>query len=120
MPAQAGIQRSSHRSSARGAVTAFPPARERHRAIRVFLAALGRPGVSARFPQASHFHEAAFELPVAAQPVIEKLAGSRILAGVCPGADYAGMEKVLLLCTTETKSAADLESFANALEGALA
>jgi glycine dehydrogenase subunit 1 len=68
----------------------------------------------------SHFHEAAFELPVAAQPVIEQLAGARILAGVCPGADYAGMEKVLLLCTTETKSAADLESFANALEAALA
>ena len=45
---------------------------------------------------------------------------SRILAGVCPGADYAGMEKVLLLCTTETKTTADLEAFANALEGALA
>jgi glycine dehydrogenase subunit 1 len=78
------------------------------------------PGVRARFPEAAHFHEAAFELPVAAQPVIEKLAGARILAGVCPGADFAGMEKVLLLCTTETKSAADLEAFANALEGALA
>jgi hypothetical protein len=29
------------------------------------------------------------------------------------------MEKVLLLCTTETKSADDLETFAKALEAAL-
>jgi glycine dehydrogenase subunit 1 len=78
------------------------------------------PGVRARFPGADHFHEAAVELPTAAQPVIEKLAGKRILAGVCPGADYAGMQNVLLLCTTETKSKDDLEAFASELEAALA
>jgi glycine dehydrogenase subunit 1 len=78
------------------------------------------PGVRARFGGADHFHEVALELPKAAQPVIEQLAGQRILAGVCPGADYAGMENVLLLCTTETKTKADLEAFANALEAALA
>jgi glycine dehydrogenase subunit 1 len=78
------------------------------------------PGVRARFPGQLHFHEAAIELPKPAQPVIEKLAASRILAGVCPGGDYAGMENVLLLCTTETKTAADLDAFANALADALA
>jgi glycine dehydrogenase subunit 1 len=78
------------------------------------------PGVRARFPAQAHFHEAAFELPVAAQPLIEQLAGRRILAGVCPGADFAGMENVLLLCTTETKTADDLEAFATALEAAIA
>jgi glycine dehydrogenase subunit 1 len=77
------------------------------------------PGVRARFADALHFHEAAFELPKSAQSVIEQLAGQRILAGVALGRDYAGMENVLLACTTETKSAADIESFAGALERAL-
>jgi glycine dehydrogenase subunit 1 len=78
------------------------------------------PGVRARFAQQAHFHEVAIELPKPAQPVIERLAQQRILAGVCPGPDYAGMDKVLLLCTTETKTADDLETFASALEAALA
>ena len=78
------------------------------------------PGVRARFADAPHFHEAAFELPMPAQSVIEQLAGQRILAGVALGRDYAGMENVLLACTTETKSAADIEAFAGALERALA
>src|SRR4249919_460922 len=67
------------------------------------------PGVRARFPGADHFHEVALELPKAAQPVIEQLAGQRIVAGVCPGDDFSGMLNVHLPSTTETKSAADLE-----------
>src|SRR3990167_2325138 len=78
------------------------------------------PGVRARFGDQSHFHEAAFDLPKPAQAVIEKLAGQRILAGVALGRDYAGMDGVLLACTTETKTMADIESFALALESALA
>ena len=73
-----------------------------------------------RFGDQSHFHEAAFDLPKPAQAVIEKLAGHRILAGVSLGRDYAGMDSVLLACTTETKTMADIESFALALESALA
>ena len=78
------------------------------------------PGVSARFDGQAHFHEAAFDLPKPAQAVVEKLAGQRILAGVALGRDYAGMDGVLLACTTETKTMADIESFALALESALA
>ena len=78
------------------------------------------PGVRARFDGQAHFHEAAFDLPKPAQAVIEKLAGHRILAGVALGRDYAGMDGVLLACTTETKTMADIESFALALESALA
>jgi glycine dehydrogenase subunit 1 len=78
------------------------------------------PGVRARFAEAAHFHEAAFELPKPAQAVVEQLAGQRILAGVALGRDYSGMENVLLACTTETKSAADIEAFARALESVLA
>ena len=78
------------------------------------------PGVRARFGDQSHFHEAAFDLPKPAHAVVEKLAGQRILAGVALARDYAGMDATLLVCTTETKSAADIERFALALESALA
>jgi glycine dehydrogenase subunit 1 len=77
------------------------------------------PGVRARFPAQMHFHEAAFDLPRSAQAVIAALAGQRILAGFALGSDYPGMENVLLACTTETKEAADIECFAQALESVL-
>jgi len=78
------------------------------------------PGVRPLHAGKAHFHEAAFALPKPAQAVVEALAANRILAGVALGADYAGMEDALLLCTTETKTAADLEAFAQALASALA
>jgi len=77
------------------------------------------PGVRARFPGQAHFHEAAFELPKPADAVITQLASQRILAGVALGRDFSGMGNVLLACATETKSAADIEAFAQALEHAL-
>jgi glycine dehydrogenase subunit 1 len=78
------------------------------------------PGVRAVHGDKPHFHEAAFALPKPAQAVVERLARQRILAGVALGGDYAGMDDALLLCTTETKTAADIEAFAKALESALA
>ncbi len=78
------------------------------------------PGVRALHSGHPHFHEAAFALPGSAQAVIDKLAAQRILAGVSLGRDFAGMDQALLVCTTETKSAADIEAFAKALEAALA
>ena len=78
------------------------------------------PGVRALHGGQSHFHEAAFVLPRPAQQVIEQLAGHRILAGVALGRDFDGQENALLVCATETKSAADIEVFAAALEAALA
>ena len=83
---------------------------------------IGEPAGARRLVQAgqSHFHEAAFVLPRPAQQVIEQLAGHRILAGVALGRDFDGQENALLVCATETKSAADIEVFAAALEAALA
>jgi glycine dehydrogenase subunit 1 len=73
------------------------------------------PGVRAAFPERTHFHEQAFVLPVPASAVIERLAQQRILAGVSLGEDYPGIGDALLVCVTETKSAADIERFATAL-----
>ena len=78
------------------------------------------PGVRARHAGQVHFHEAAFDLPRPAAALIDQLAGQRILAGVSLGRDFPGMDNVLLACVTETKSAADIEAFAQALERALA
>ena len=78
------------------------------------------PGVRVRHAGQLHFHEAAFDLPRPAAAVIEHLATQRILAGVSLGRDFEGMDNVLLACATETKSAADIEAFAQALERALA
>jgi len=78
------------------------------------------PGVHALHDGQTHFHEAAFVLPRSAQQVIEQLARQRILAGVALGRDFSGQENSLLVCATETKSAADIEAFAVALEAALA
>ncbi len=78
------------------------------------------PGVRAAFPDRSHFHEQAFVLPMPANEVIEQLAAQRILAGVSlaedfPGADDGGSGDALLVCATETKTAADLDRFAAAI-----
>ena len=78
------------------------------------------PGVRCRFSSQVHFHEAAFDLPKPARALVEQLARQRILAGVALGGDYPGMENVLLACTTETKTEADIEAFACSLETALA
>jgi hypothetical protein len=52
--------------------------------------------------------------------VIEALAPARIVAGVSLGDDFAGRERELLVCATETKRGDDIEAFATALEAALA
>ncbi len=78
------------------------------------------PGVRAAFPDRTHFHEQAFVLPKPATEVIEQLAGQRILAGVSlaedfPEIDGSGFGDALLVCATETKSAADLDRLVEAI-----
>jgi glycine dehydrogenase subunit 1 len=73
------------------------------------------PGVRPLFPGREHFHEQAFALPKPATEVIEKLAHRRILAGVALGEDYPELGDALLVCVTETKSAAEIERFTDAL-----
>jgi glycine dehydrogenase subunit 1 len=78
------------------------------------------PGVEPLFGDRVHFHELALKLPKPAADVIEALAAKRIVAGVSLGEDFPGFDDALLVCTTETKRAEDLDAFASALAEALA
>ncbi|MDB6164470.1 MAG: Glycine dehydrogenase [Xanthomonadaceae bacterium] len=73
------------------------------------------PGVEPLFPNRTHFHELAIKLPKPASELVDSLAERRIVAGVSLGEDYPEHGDALLVCTTETKSASDLDAFAKAL-----
>ena len=82
------------------------------------------PGVEPLFAGRTHFHELALKLPKPAMDVIETLAAQGIVAGVSLGEEfthlYGGQHgDALLVCTTETKCAADLDAFADALAAAV-
>ena len=66
------------------------------------------------------FHEAVLRLPASATAVVERLAESRILAGVALGRFDDARENELLVCATEKRSEAEIERFARALSEALA
>ena len=83
------------------------------RALRDRLLAI--PGVEPLFAGRAHFHELALKLPKPASEVVELLAVRRIVAGVALGEEYPQHGDALLVCTTETKSMADLDAFAEAL-----
>lgn len=83
------------------------------RALRDRLLAI--PGVEPLFAGRAHFHELALKLPKPASEVVELLAARRIVAGVALGEEYPQHGDPLLVCTTETKSMADLDAFAEAL-----
>ncbi|MDQ3511537.1 MAG: glycine dehydrogenase, partial [Pseudomonadota bacterium] len=88
------------------------------RALREKLLAI--PGVELLFPDQVNFHEAAFVLPRAAGEVVEALGQQKIVAGVSLGDEFPQHENALLVCTTETKTADDLQTFADALAASLA
>ena len=77
------------------------------------------PGVEPLFPGHVHFHELALKLPRPAADVVDALAARRIVAGVSLGEEYPEHGDALLVCTTETKSASDLDAFAEALANVL-
>jgi glycine dehydrogenase subunit 1 len=68
------------------------------------------------------FNEFAVKLPKPAAAVVETLAGQGVLAGVPYSrlAPEAGMDDVLLVAATETTTAADIKSLADALTRVLA
>jgi glycine dehydrogenase subunit 1 len=88
------------------------------RALRERLLAI--PGVEPLFGGRAHFHELAVKLPKPAADVIEALAARRIVGGVSLGEEYPQHGDALLVCTTETKRASDLDAFAEALAAVLA
>jgi glycine dehydrogenase subunit 1 len=99
-----GLQRVALQSAARTAKLAG------------MLSALG--GVARAF-SAPHFHEVVLRLDRPVGPVLDALAANNILGGFDLSQDYPDLGNALLVCATETKTDADLESYAAALESAL-
>ena len=75
-------------------------------------------GVETAF-SAPHFHEVVLRLDRPVGPVLELLAANNILGGLDLTNDYPELGNALLVCATETKTDADLESYAAALDNAL-
>jgi glycine dehydrogenase subunit 1 len=82
------------------------------RALRDKLCAI--PGVTPLFAR-PFFHEVAINLPRPAHDVVERLAQENIVAGFALGEEYPQYENALLVCATETKTAADIDHFALSL-----
>ncbi|HLJ39239.1 MAG TPA: aminomethyl-transferring glycine dehydrogenase subunit GcvPA [Steroidobacteraceae bacterium] len=86
-----------------------------HARSRELVAALTRlPGVRAAFTGA-HFHEAVLLLDRPVAPVLKALAARGILGGLDLSPYYPELGPALLVCATETKTAADLEQYRAAL-----
>jgi glycine dehydrogenase subunit 1 len=66
------------------------------------------------------FHEAPLALPRPAQALLERMREEGVLGGHDLGADYPELGDALLVCTTETKTSADLDACAAAFARALA
>lgn len=87
-----------------------------HAKTRELIASLTRvPGVRAAF-QGPMFHEAVLSLDRPVAPVLRELAARGILGGLDLAEHYPELGPALLVCATETKTAADLESYRAALE----
>jgi glycine dehydrogenase subunit 1 len=62
------------------------------------------------------FHESVIRLPLPVADLMSAMAARNIVAGVDLSVDYPELENCLLVCATETKTAADLDSYAENLE----
>lgn len=76
-------------------------------------------GVKRTFSTAA-FHETALTLPKPTADVLAKLKQKGILGGFDLGAHYPELGNALLVCVTETKTAADLQNYSAALKQVLA
>jgi glycine dehydrogenase subunit 1 len=83
------------------------------------VAALGRlPGVRAAFA-GPRFHEAVLKIDRPVAPLLEALAAEGIIGGFDLARDYPELGDALLVCATETRTRADIETYASALGRAL-
>jgi glycine dehydrogenase subunit 1 len=71
-------------------------------------------GVKLAFDR-SRFHEAVLLLDRPVAPVLAELARRGIVGGVDISADYPDLGNALLVCATETRTAADIQAYADAL-----
>jgi len=72
-------------------------------------------GVRAAFP-GPRFHEAVLLLDRPVAPVLESLAAEGIAGGYDLARDFPELGPALLVCATETRTSADIESYARALQ----
>lgn len=79
----------------------------------------GVAGVSRRF-SSPVFHEAVLSLRAPAAQVLDQLRAGGVLAGLDLRSYYPELGEAILVCTTETKTEADLERYARCLGAALA
>ncbi len=87
-----------------------------HARTRELRAALVRiPGVRGAF-DGPFFHETVLRLDRPVAPVLAALAAQGILGGYDLAHDYPELAPAMLVCATETKTDADIERFATALE----
>jgi len=90
-------------------------ANECHRATQELVAALTRvKGVKLAFDRA-RFHEAVLLLDRPVGPVLAELAGRGIVGGYDLSNDYPELGNALLVCATETRTAAEIKTYADAL-----
>ena len=90
-----------------------------HARTRELVAALTRvKGVRLAF-EGSHFHEAVLLLDRSVAPVLKTLANRGILGGLDLSEHYPELGNALLVCATETKTTADIETYASALSEAM-
>ncbi|MCG8671380.1 MAG: aminomethyl-transferring glycine dehydrogenase subunit GcvPA [Pseudomonadales bacterium] len=68
---------------------------------------------------APYFHEVVIRVPGNATDVLAKLAERRVQGGFDVSTAYAGMDDAILVCATETKNAADIQSYKVALADVL-
>jgi glycine dehydrogenase subunit 1 len=90
-------------------------ASECHARTNDLVAALTRvKGVKLAF-EGPRFHEAVLQLDRPVAPLIAELAKRGIIAGYDLSNDYPELGNALLVCATETRTAADIQAFADAL-----
>jgi glycine dehydrogenase subunit 1 len=86
-----------------------------HARTEELLQALSRvPGIKPKFAR-PRFHEAVIELDRPAAPVLAALAERSILGGFDLGSEYPELDRCILVCATETRTAADIERYASEL-----
>jgi glycine dehydrogenase subunit 1 len=86
-----------------------------HANLLQLLESVARSGRTRRRFLAPVFHEAVISLDVPADVALASLRAQGILGGLDLANDYPELGASLLVCTTETKTAADLERYASAL-----
>ena len=90
-------------------------ANECHRATQELVAALTRvKGVKLAFDR-PRFHEAVLQLDRPVAPVLAELARRGVVGGFDLSTDYPELGNALLVCATETRTAADIKAYADAL-----